>query len=269
MRTSEIVLRYPIAQRGEAVMLLKPRITCQVPYGAFDQKIHYQYNLLRALLLTFALVGAILGALFIGANPTSANGGKPFEGCVLDSVIVSVDFSHNTGGTRTATGPKVSIDVGAINGIPVPVAVDDLQGSSGNFEATFGVALGNLPFTGIIGSGSNGLRARSGRGGLGYPDASKFIPHEIAPQGLEWAIPEYPRLAKAAGLEGVVWIAAFVDERGKVQAVQIAKASGSNAGFERAAEAAAWKCTFSPAVQNGNPVAIWVTFSFRFRLSQD
>jgi len=48
----------------------------------------------------------------------------------------------------------------------------------------------------------------------------------------------------------------------------ILRSSGSKAGFDQAAIAAAKKCKFKPAVQNGCPLAVWVSFSFEFSLSE-
>ena len=46
----------------------------------------------------------------------------------------------------------------------------------------------------------------------------------------------------------------------------ITKSSGSAAGFDEAALAAAWEIRYVPATQNGHPVAVWVTYKVSFRL---
>ncbi len=254
-------------------MLLKPRISRQAPYGAFDLKINYQYNLLRATLITVALVGGLVGALFAaGASPKitkPSGGGVSDGGDERDTIRIFLEYPLN-GKKSSRSGPEVTV-TGPLKGIPVPVSVaDSLDGadSSGTVEVS------EFQLAGLIsgGSGSGAGNPVGGQvalsGGI-FPDVGEFVPHEVAPRALEWVIPEYPRLAKAARIEGVVWITALVDEDGKVRDVRIAKESGANAGFEEAAEAAAWECKFSPAIQNGNPIAVWVTFSFRFVLSGD
>ena len=46
----------------------------------------------------------------------------------------------------------------------------------------------------------------------------------------------------------------------------IVKESGVNAGFEEAALDAAWDRKYRPAMQNNQPVAVWVAYQVRFTL---
>jgi TonB family protein len=46
----------------------------------------------------------------------------------------------------------------------------------------------------------------------------------------------------------------------------VAKSSGSNVGFDEAAVEAALQCIYKPAIQNGQPVAVWVTYPVEFKL---
>jgi TonB family protein len=78
--------------------------------------------------------------------------------------------------------------------------------------------------------------------------------------------PIYPRLAQQAGIEGVVFVSVLIDTTGVVIDVKIAKSSGTNAGLEEAAVDAAWKNTFTPALQCGKPIRVWATFDFRFKI---
>ena len=57
----------------------------------------------------------------------------------------------------------------------------------------------------------------------------------------------------------------FVDEKGSVIRVAIAKGSG-NAAMDSAAAEAAWKCTYTPARQGDKAVRLWVSRPFRFNL---
>jgi len=99
---------------------------------------------------------------------------------------------------------------------------------------------------------------------LPSPDA--FIPVEDQPSKIRDVKPTYPDLAQRAGIEGSVWIKALVDKEGKVRDVIIAKDSGANAGFEEAAKKAAYETVWKPAIANGQPVAIWVTYKVVFTL---
>jgi len=101
------------------------------------------------------------------------------------------------------------------------------------------------------------------------PKQGAFVAHEAEPKFLERVTPEYPRKALENCVAGAVWVQALVDKSGMVRDVKIAKASGTNVGFEKAAQNAAKKSKFSPAIQNGRPIAVWATFPFEFRPPKD
>ena len=98
------------------------------------------------------------------------------------------------------------------------------------------------------------------------PSPDEFVAYEEAPQKIEEITPKYPEMARRAGIEGVVWVNALVDKEGKVRDVIIVKDSGANAGFEEAAIEAAKETTWKPAISNGQPVALWVTYKIVFKL---
>jgi protein TonB len=78
--------------------------------------------------------------------------------------------------------------------------------------------------------------------------------------------PVYPEVALLTNREATVWVKALVDKEGKVREARIAKSSGMNVGFDEAALEAAYKNIYKPAIQNGRPVAIWVTYPVEFKL---
>ncbi len=100
------------------------------------------------------------------------------------------------------------------------------------------------------------------------PDTS-LTHRDVEPAFVLKAVPVYPQAALDYCLEGVVWVSLLVDTVGVVIDVKVVKDSGSNAGFEEASIEAAWRCEFSPAISNGEPVAVWASFPFRFRLRED
>jgi protein TonB len=96
------------------------------------------------------------------------------------------------------------------------------------------------------------------------PGAPAF--YDEPPVVVNSVAPDYPDLAHRAGLEGKVWLEALIDKNGNVRDVQVVKSTNPNAGFEEAALAAAWKSTWKPAISNGLPIAVRITYSVVFKL---
>ncbi len=75
----------------------------------------------------------------------------------------------------------------------------------------------------------------------------------------------YPEIAKRAGVEGKVYILAFVDELGNVTKANILK--GIGAGCDEAALNAVLKTKFKPGKQRGKPVNVQVSIPVIFKLN--
>lgn len=75
----------------------------------------------------------------------------------------------------------------------------------------------------------------------------------------------YPEIAKRAGVEGKVFILAFVDEQGLVIKAQVAK--GIGAGCDEAALEAVKQTKFKPGKQRGKPVKVQVHIPVVFKLN--
>ncbi|MDZ7624477.1 MAG: energy transducer TonB [Ignavibacteriaceae bacterium] len=74
----------------------------------------------------------------------------------------------------------------------------------------------------------------------------------------------YPEIAKRAGVEGKVYVLAFVDESGNVTKAQVLK--GIGAGCDEAALDAVQKTKFKPGKQRGKPVRVQVSIPIIFKL---
>jgi len=75
----------------------------------------------------------------------------------------------------------------------------------------------------------------------------------------------YPEIAKRAGVQGRVYIKAFVDETGTVKKAEVIK--GIGAGCDEAAIAAVMKTKFKPGKQRGKPVRVQVSIPILFKLN--
>lgn len=96
------------------------------------------------------------------------------------------------------------------------------------------------------------------------PGMDEFIAVEKAPQVVRQVVPEYPDMARRAGLEGVVWVKILVGKDGKPIKVAIAKSNTEI--FNEPSLEAARNFLFTPAVMNNGPVKVWVSVPFRFKL---
>lgn len=76
----------------------------------------------------------------------------------------------------------------------------------------------------------------------------------------------YPEIAKRAGVEGTVYVEAFVDESGAVTKAAVVK--GIGAGCDEAAVEAIKKTKFRPGKQRGKPVKVRMSIPIRFRLQK-
>jgi protein TonB len=101
------------------------------------------------------------------------------------------------------------------------------------------------------------------------PEPDEFVPVEQLPEMIYEEVPVYPELAKKVGMEAELWIKCLVDKKGNVIKAMILKSSGNKENFDKAALDAAYKNKFKPALQNSQPVAVWITYKVDFVLSQD
>ena len=92
-----------------------------------------------------------------------------------------------------------------------------------------------------------------------------FIPYDLAPRAKSAIKPIYPEIAQEAGIEGVVVVQAFIDERGRVKETLILKGV-PNTGLDEAAMEAIRRTKFHPAEQLERPVAVCISIPVNFRL---
>jgi TonB family protein len=100
------------------------------------------------------------------------------------------------------------------------------------------------------------------------PDETEEVPPfravEKLPVPVKEVSPEYPEIARRAGVEGTVWVKVIVDKDGRVRKAEIVKSDADI--FNDAAISAAKQWVFTPAMMNNGPVAVWASIPFRFRL---
>lgn len=92
-----------------------------------------------------------------------------------------------------------------------------------------------------------------------------FIPYDDPPVAMSPIRPVYPEIAQEAGIEGVVVVQAFIDDKGRVKETLILKGV-PNTGLDEAAMEAIRKTRFKPAKQRERAVGVWISIPVNFRL---
>ena len=93
----------------------------------------------------------------------------------------------------------------------------------------------------------------------------KFIPYDDPPKPITSIRPIYPEIAQEAGIEGVVVVQAFIDQKGRVKETIILKGI-PNTGLDEAAMEAIRKTRFRPAKQRERSVGVWISIPVNFKL---
>lgn len=231
------------------------------PYGGFQLKATYQRNLLLANLVVIAIVAGLVISASLWGNGfekpeqvievIEIRPLNPFEPLVVTRDVPAVKVVR----------PKHVVQEGSIWR---PVA-DEEFGEESLVYAGEEIYAGMGP---VDGAGIGDLQGISGGSGTGEeiaPPREKFIPLEKQPEMVAGATPQYPRMARKAGISGAVWIRALIDKKGKVRLAEVYKSSGSPS-LDDAALRAAYRSIFSPGIQNGRAVLVWVTYKVEFKL---
>ncbi len=98
------------------------------------------------------------------------------------------------------------------------------------------------------------------------PGMDAFVAVEKYPEMVVSVKPEYPEIAKRAGITGRVFVKVLVDKEGRPKRAVVIKTDSDL--FNDAAIAAAMKSAFTPALQNNHPIAVWIVLPYKFQLQE-
>jgi TonB family protein len=84
------------------------------------------------------------------------------------------------------------------------------------------------------------------------------------PESIKQMKPTYPASAREQGISGTVWVQALISKQGRVVDTRLAWSVSPL--LDEAATDAVRHWEFKPAMDNGNPVAVWVIVPVKFRL---
>ncbi|MEW5843348.1 MAG: energy transducer TonB [Bacteroidota bacterium] len=101
-------------------------------------------------------------------------------------------------------------------------------------------------------------------GEKGEPGINEFVKVEKLPEMVEGSTPVYPKEAKEKGIEGKVYVKVLVDKEGNPKKAIVIRSDAEI--FNQSAVDAAMKSKFTPAVNKGEKIAVWVVLPYKFKL---
>ena len=99
------------------------------------------------------------------------------------------------------------------------------------------------------------------------PEIDEFVPVEDMPRYDQRELGRalrYPETARRNGLEGEVVLRILIDKTGLVADIKVDRST--NPAFEAEAIRAVRKTSFTPAIQQGRPIAVWIQIPVLFKL---
>ncbi len=231
--------------------------TQTIAYGAFELKRTYQKNFSLALgiaaLFHILLIGGILLYGYISQQ--------------REKDVLVIKSLADLGPPPTLTEiekPQIPISQPIVTppAVGTPKPIPDEQATE---EVTLATQKELQEINPTTSTGNDSVEIKVDPGEY-LPDMDEFIPVQEKPSPIKTVQPEYPELAKQAGIEGTVIVAALIDKNGKVRDAKVVKSSGTNVGFEELALKAIMEWEFKPAIQNNKPVAVWIYQPIIFHL---
>lgn len=237
--------------------------TAQSNYGAIELKRAYQSNLFKGLVIAAALHLSVMGSILLYQYITRIN--------EADIPVITIRSIADLAPPPSvqAKPPQVQVEAPKIAppsvGIPKPVP-DEMVTEEVTIATRQELATIVNP-SAVSSSGSEGAALVIDIPDEDFlPSSTEFIAVEKEPVRIKSVTPEYPELARKAGLTGTVILRILVYKDGTVKDVIVARPSGSDVGFEESAVAAAKQWVFKPAIQNQKPISVWINYPVKFTL---
>lgn len=156
---------------------------------------------------------------------------------------------------------QVKVEVKAKPAVAMPVPVEDSKAVEQTIATTEEMAASGSNGPALTGFGNSDSLVIDSGSGMPAPD--EYVAYEKAPELVSMKDPEYPDIAREAGVEGTVLVQVLVGEDGFVKLQRIVQ---SVSMLDDAATNAAATAVFKPALQKDKPVAVWMVIPIEFRL---
>lgn len=241
--------------------------TLYTPYGAYELKAKYQRNMIISNAVVTTVIAAIVAVSMLlsgeKAKAEPKEGKGPIE-MLFKFEPISIKRAPLP---TTDVKPPVKPDIAGI--IPVPVPDEEYFEDDTEIETIDSFysldEMESGPFDDGIGFGDGWQGNSNGQGDM--PGVNKYEDVDRLPEVIRLVKPTYPRLAKQAGLEGTVWIAALIDIDGSVIDAKIYKSSEIEI-LDDAVLEVVYKNIFRPAIKNNQPIKLWVSYKVEFVLDR-
>lgn len=205
-----------------------------------------------------------------GDGKTAGGGGTPAgeAGGTTEKTAGKLPIPQVSQGFSAVVNPDAAAALGADTILGEGRGESD-KGTGGGVGGGKGSGGGGTGGTGGGTGGGHGTGYGTGYGpgtgrGTGYgPGTGSGTTR--GPRIVEGEKPEYPGNARGKGWEGTVRLQILVNTAGRVEEVRIMSSSGYDE-LDQAARQAVQEWRFSPALQNGSPVAAWATLPVVFDL---
>jgi periplasmic protein TonB len=229
--------------------------------------VNYGMRELRALYqkyATFALsVAIILHLMLIGSYYLAGYLSEDEENIPMVRIMKYSELGPPPSMTNTETAPAVAVTVPVAKptvGVPVPVPDAEVspEATIASQKDLSAVQSPVIPTENADVKIEQDIKIEE--------DPADFVPVEKQPVPVKQVQPEYPDLARRAGIEGTVWVKILVDKEGKAKKALVLKSDADV--FNDNAIAAAKQWVFTPAMMNNGPVAVWAMVPFRFKLNK-
>ncbi len=237
------------------------------------EKIQYGAPTLKRLAQKYTGVGLAIAVAFhfagVGAYWGSQYLSREDENMPMVRVLKYSELGPPPSITNQQALPQVAVSAPlAKPDVGVPVPVPDAQVSPEQTIATQ-QELNKIAGPANLGGDSGAVAVVSASDfKVSNDDAPPpdFVPVEKEPEIVKEVKPEYPELARRAGIEGRVIVKIWVDKDGKPHKAVVLKSDAEM--FNQPAVDAAMGYRFTPAIMHNGPVAVWVVIPFRFQLQQ-
>ncbi len=240
--------------------MIGPNNATYTPYGAYEMKAKYQRNFLSATGMTVGFVLAILLTFWVIKMI------QDDEQIFVAPTVIKTIADLGPPPTIVQKPPQVQVTQPNVAvpkvGIPTPVAEEDAP--TDDVVLATKDELADIVPPDIASSGDGDIKVDIKEEDY-IPAPGEFQALEQQPEIIKSILPEYPRFAKDAGLEGKVIMWGLVDKDGNVIETKPYKPSGT-ASLDEAAAKALMQYKFKPGIQNGRPVKCWVSVPFVFTL---